>query len=271
MRGLDFLRRDFWHGSHPIENNYQFGDPAFAALRIEDMYGAIYFGQVVDSAPFTQHGPSSKLVANTLVAARNGGARKDDLGLMNDGENPSNSAAHSNELLGAIAENADRTAFRQLFEHFAPRLKSFVLSQGTDPQMAEEVVQETMVRVWRKASQFDPAKASASTWIFTIARNMRIDLLRKASRPEPDFNDPAFVPDPEPQVPEIMARAQDEEILTQLVSSMPTEQREVLVLAYFEDKTHPEIAAQLNIPLGTVKSRIRLALKRMRTALGDHR
>ena len=179
--------------------------------------------------------------------------QKDDLSLMSEGKNNTISPSDINAWLSSISENADREAFKCLFDYIAPRLKSFVMSQGADPQLAEEVVQETMVKVWRKSHQFDVAKASASTWIFTIARNMRIDLLRKANRPEPDYNDPVFIPDKAPQVPETMDRNKEVEELNELISALPIEQCEVLNLAYFKDMTHTDIAGQLNIPLGTVK------------------
>ncbi len=163
----------------------------------------------------------------------------------------------------------DRTAFRAIFDHFAPRLKAFLMGQGTNPQMAEEVVQETMVKIWRKADQFDPSRAAASTWIFTIARNMRIDHLRKFNRPEPDMNDPAFVPDPEPLATETISQSEDAAQLHAAMAELSEDQRAVLKLAYFEDRAHPEIAETLDIPLGTVKSRIRLALKNIRSTIGD--
>ena len=197
--------------------------------------------------------------------------KKDELSLMSTLANEPISTVKINSWLNAIATNSDRESFKCLFDYFAPRLKSFLIGQGTDIQLAEEVVQETMVKVWRKSHQFDVAKASASTWIFTIARNMRVDLLRKNNRPEPDHNDPAFIPDPEPQVTEIIARNQEALELNKLILSLPSEQREVLNLAYFQDMAHAEIAGKLNIPLGTVKSRIRLALKRIRVTLGDSR
>ena len=143
------------------------------------------------------------------------------------------------------------------------------MRQGTRGQLADEVIQETMVRIWRKAGQFDPARASASTWIFTIARNIRIDLIRKANRPEPDMNDPAFVPDPEPLPHDRLSREQEAGRLLDIVADLPAEQQEVLRLAFFEEKSHPEVAAELGIPLGTVKSRIRLAMKRIRNEFGD--
>lgn len=173
------------------------------------------------------------------------------------------------ELIVAVAKHRDRAAFRQLFDHFAPRLKAFVMRQGLDSQMAEEVTQEAMVRVWQKAQQFDPSKARASTWIFTIARNLRIDFLRKAHRPEPDPDDPALMPEAEPGGFARVAQTQEAERLRAAIAALPEDQRVVLHLAFFEEKTHPEIAGQLDIPLGTVKSRIRLAFKRVRSELGE--
>ena len=173
------------------------------------------------------------------------------------------------ELIVSVAQHRDRAAFRELFDHFAPRLKAFVMRQGLDSQMAEEVTQEAMVRVWQKAQQFDPSKARASTWIFTIARNLRIDFLRKSYRPEPDPDDPAMVPDAEPSGFAHVAQAQEAERLRAAIAVLPDDQRIVLHLAFFEEKTHPEIAGQLGIPLGTVKSRIRLAFKRVRSELGE--
>ena len=174
-----------------------------------------------------------------------------------------------NDLLVRVSQQ-DQAAFRSVFDHFAPRLKAFLMGQGTGPQMAEEVVQETMVKIWRKADQYDPTRAAASTWIFTIARNMRIDHLRKNNRPEPDMDDPAFVPDPEPLATENISQAQDAAALHAAMAELSEDQRAVLKLAYFEEKAHPEIAEALDIPLGTVKSRIRLALKNIRSKIGGN-
>ena len=189
--------------------------------------------------------------------------------VMTNGPADEDRAGRMNDLLVAVAIDHDRAAFQAIFHHFAPRLKGFVMRQGTRGQLADEVIQETMVRVWRKAGQFDPARASASTWIFTIARNIRIDLIRKANRPEPDMNDPAFVPDPEPLPHDRLSREQEAGRLRDIVADLPVEQQEVLRLAFFEEKPHPEVAAELGIPLGTVKSRIRLAMKRIRNEFGD--
>ena len=182
---------------------------------------------------------------------------------------PDQTSKDLSECLVKVGQK-DQLAFRAIFDHFAPRLKAFLMGQGTSPQMAEEVVQETMVKIWRKANQYDPARAAASTWIFTIARNMRIDHIRKSNRPEPDMNDPAFVPDPEPLAVEMISQSQDAGRLHKAMANLSDEQRAVLKLAYFEDKAHPEIAEALDIPLGTVKSRIRLALKNIRSIIGEN-
>lgn len=171
-------------------------------------------------------------------------------------------------LVRSIAEQRDREAFVALFQHFAPRLNSYLLRQGAAADSAEEIVQETMVNVWNRAPQFDPSKASASTWVYTIARNMRIDMLRKANRPEPDMNDPAMVPDPEPHAADVISHEQEAIRLRNALATLPEEQRIVLQLAFYEEKAHAEIAQELDIPLGTVKSRIRLAMKRMRIEFG---
>ncbi|MEK9691528.1 MAG: sigma-70 family RNA polymerase sigma factor [Rhodospirillaceae bacterium] len=173
--------------------------------------------------------------------------------------------------LVSIAESRDRNAFKKLFAAFAPKIKSFAMRNGVGPELAEEVVQETFIRVWRKAEQFDPTKASASTWLYTIARNQRIDLLRKRHRPEPDYEDPAFIPEPEPQPTEVIVRNQEASRLKECINALSPEQQEVLKLSFMEELPHVEVADKLGIPLGTVKSRIRLAMKHIRSEIGDIR
>ncbi len=190
---------------------------------------------------------------------------------MTDSDSQGSIAARMAAHIHKVADHRDRAAFAEVFDYFGPRLKSFVMRQGSDPQLAEEVVQETMVKIWHKAGQFDSTKASASTWIYTIARNMRIDLLRKMNRPEPDMNDPAMTPDPDLMAYDKIALDEEASLLKRSMTLLPADQQRVLQLAYFEDKTHNEVAVELNVPLGTVKSRIRLALKRIRTELGDLR
>ena len=175
-----------------------------------------------------------------------------------------------NGLLKKVAVSQDREAFKELFTHFAPRIKGFFQGQGSSSDKADEVVQEAMVNVWRKSHLFDPTKAKASTWIFTVARNARIDLLRKENRPEPDFTDPSFFTDSEPQPDEIYERDDEAQRLQVVLAQLPEEQSKVLRLAFFEQKAHAEIAEELELPLGTVKSRIRLAFKRLRKELGEN-
>ncbi|MGE0665459.1 MAG: sigma-70 family RNA polymerase sigma factor [Sphingomonadales bacterium] len=172
-------------------------------------------------------------------------------------------------LVARIAAERDRAAFIELFEHFAPRLKAFMSRGGADPETAEEIVQEAMITVWNKAGQFDPARAALSTWVFTIARNKRIDMLRRQVRPEA-APPPELPVNDEPSPDATVALAQAAAELRTSITLLPPEQRQVLHLAFFEDKSHGAIAVDLGLPLGTVKSRIRLALARLRGMVGDH-
>jgi RNA polymerase sigma-70 factor (ECF subfamily) len=176
-----------------------------------------------------------------------------------------------NDLLLRVGSVQDRQAFARLFDLFAPRLNAYMRKLGTEAGMAEELVQETMLLVWRKAASFDPAKASASTWIFTIARNKRIDALRKIHRPEVDLTDPALVGfGPASEAPTDSAVvSQNNQSLEKAIAALPPEQADLLRLAYFEDKAHGEIARTRQIPLGTVKSRLRLALEKLRRQLNS--
>lgn len=173
------------------------------------------------------------------------------------------------DLIEAISESRDKTAFRQLFEHFAPRLKSYLLRLGADAAMAEDVAQEAMVMVWRKAASFDRRQAGASTWIFTIARNKRIDRLRREKRPELDPDDPGLVPAAEVTPDRSL---QDDQARRRIASAMrvlPDEQADLIRRAFFDDEPHSRIAKESGLPLGTVKSRIRLALTRLRHEMKD--
>ncbi|WP_367718851.1 sigma-70 family RNA polymerase sigma factor [Nitratireductor sp. GISD-1A_MAKvit] len=171
--------------------------------------------------------------------------------------------------LRRVAECADIDAFECIFEAFAPRVRGYMLRLVRDPQLAEELMQETMMTVWRKAAQFDTQKGNASAWIFTIARNLRIDSFRRNRQPDFDPNDPAFVPDAEPRADDTMEARDAEKALHRALKELPEEQRKLLHLAYFDDASHSEIARRLDLPLGTVKSRIRLAFNKLRTVLGD--
>jgi RNA polymerase sigma-70 factor (ECF subfamily) len=173
------------------------------------------------------------------------------------------------DLLLRVAERNDRSAFANLFSHFGPRIKGFMMKTGASDDLAEEVVQETMVTIWTKARLFDPAKAGASTWIFTIARNKRIDMIRRRNRPEPDMHDPMFQPDPEPDGEQALSSQQDQQRIRKAMAELPPEQYEIVRLSFFEGLAHSAIAEHLDLPLGTVKSRLRLAFRKVRAHVGD--
>jgi RNA polymerase sigma factor (sigma-70 family) len=169
------------------------------------------------------------------------------------------------EHMARIRNGKDRAAFAELFGHFAPRVKGFLMKSGADSALAEEVAQEVMATVWLKAHLFDPSRASVSTWIFTVARNRRIDVLRREKRPEPE--DLPWGPEAEPEQADVVALQQEAEILSKAMTALPAPQRELIEKAYFGDMTHSEIAEETGLPLGTIKSRIRLALDRLRHAM----
>ena len=174
-------------------------------------------------------------------------------------------AQELNALLGRVAATRDRAAFAALFAHFAPRVKAYLLRLGAPPALAEDLAQEALLSLWRKAHLFDPAKASAATWLFTIARNLRIDAIRRERRPELDPDD--FAPEAELPADDGLALADDEARLRAALKGLPPDQVQVIELSFFADKPHSEIAVQLDIPLGTVKSRLRLAMARLKRAL----
>lgn len=170
-------------------------------------------------------------------------------------------------LIVAIAERGDRAAFATLFDHFAPRVKSYMLRLGADSELAEELAQETMLTVWRRAQGFDPTRAAASTWIFTIARNLRIDAARRDRRPPPE--DPADEAPPAALPDSLLSATQDEARVASAIGQLSADQARVVREAFFSDKPHSEIATELGLPLGTVKSRLRLAMARLRSLLAE--
>jgi RNA polymerase sigma factor (sigma-70 family) len=170
-------------------------------------------------------------------------------------------------LMQRVRDAQDRAAFAQIFQHFAPRVKGFLMKSGSDAALAEELAQDVMATVWQKSAQFDAARASLSTWIFTIARNRRIDHFRRARRPEPQELD--WGADAEPDQADVYLAAQETRRLTEALASLPEAQRAMIERAYFGDMSHSEIVAQTGLPLGTIKSRIRLALDRLRQTLSE--
>lgn len=187
---------------------------------------------------------------------------------MSDGTGPGHKPSPE-DLIAAIAARQDRDAFKQLFEFYAPRIKTMLMRAGAAGEIAEEIAQETLVTVWRKAGSYDRTRAGAAAWIYTIARNRRIDRLRQDQRAklhavydlaEPDKAEPADAP--------LDAMQRDRRVRAEM-EKLPKDQLRVIELSFFEGLVHSEIASKLGIPLGTVKSRLRLAMARMREALGD--
>lgn len=168
----------------------------------------------------------------------------------------------------AVAEQRDLEAFQRLFAFFAPRVKGYLRRLGAGDDVADDLVQEVLLTVWRRADQFDPSKATLSTWVFTIARNKRIDALRRERRPDVELDDPSMEPDPAPRGDRVTELQRMSEHVMRAVATLPEEQSQLLKIFYFEDKTHSTIAEELGIPLGTVKSRLRLALAKLRSMVG---
>lgn len=176
--------------------------------------------------------------------------------------------ATDEELLARIGAAQDRDAFAQLFTRYAARIKAFLIKSGAAPGEADETTQEVFVSVWRRASSFDPAKAAAATWLFAITRNRRIDMIRRQRRPEPDPDDPLFAPDP-PTPPEKTLSNQSRDLaVREALKELPEAQKAIVLMAFYEGLTHAEIAQRIDLPLGTVKSRLRLAFGRLRGELG---
>jgi RNA polymerase sigma-70 factor (ECF subfamily) len=174
-------------------------------------------------------------------------------------------AAALARLIGLVAARQDRQAFARLFKHFAPRLKAFHLRAGLAEAAAEELAQETMILLWRKAAGFDPARAGAATWLFTITRNLRID---QARRQHITVQEEVPGADLSPSAEALYLASERAARMRCALATLSAEQRRVIELSFFTDAPHATIATALKLPLGTVKSRIRLALARLRDALG---
>jgi RNA polymerase sigma-70 factor, ECF subfamily len=175
------------------------------------------------------------------------------------------------ELLQRVAERGDSEAFQLLFQSYAPRVKSYMMRQGADANTAEELAQETLLTVWRKAALYSGEKGSATTWIFTIARNLRIDKLRREFTWQelPEGHDEKASDDTPPD--EVVSERERKLRVQAALATLPSDQHEVVSLSYLEGLSHSEIADRLNLPLGTVKSRMRLAYQKIRETVEDLR
>ena len=177
-------------------------------------------------------------------------------------------------LLECVGKQRDKAAFAKLFKHFAPLIKGFCLgnlNSSFPADAAEEIVQEVMFKVWQKAPSYDATKAAASTWIFTVMRNSRIDLMRRNKRSTSDSGvidvDDIWDESAEDQAYIYLVQASQETMVQQSFSQLPSEQRQVLTQVYMQGKTHQQIAIETGLPLGTVKSRVRIGLKKMQLLL----
>lgn len=224
-----------------------------AVLRIQVMFGCTETLEngVASTAGLIHDGPvrQFRTVSETRTVERQRQARPDIWA----------------EHVRRIRDAQDQAAFAALFQHFAPRVKAFLMRSGTDAGLAEECAQEVMVTLWQKAHMFDPSRATVATWVFTIARNRKIDALRKQRRPEPE--ELTWGPEAEPAQEDALALQQETDALAEALAALPEKQRHLVERAYFGDLSHSEIAAETGLPLGTIKSRIRLALDRLRHAM----
>ncbi|MAV82829.1 MAG: RNA polymerase subunit sigma [Pelagibacteraceae bacterium] len=171
------------------------------------------------------------------------------------------------EALSKIASKKDVASFKIIFDYFGPRLKSFLMSSGSTESIAEEIIQETMTIVWTKADYYNPKLASPSTWIYTIARNKKIDILRKSNKAILEDIEVASLPPIESKLEDDIELDQKFDIINKYLDDLPKDQLALLKLNFIEEKSHGEIAKITNIPLGTVKSRIRLAMEKIRTRI----
>ena len=193
--------------------------------------------------------------------------KKKNLKALIQSEDELNTSQFFSKLLVKVANKQDKSAFSELFLYFAPRVKSYMMKLGSDETLAEELAQQTLLQIWRKAKLFDPQKAAASTWIFRIARNLRIDSLRKEKHFLVDDFDFTRVPDDKENQEDLLGHEETAFIVRKALNELSIEQATALRLSFYDGLSHADIATRLGLPLGTVKSRIRLAFSRLRETL----
>jgi RNA polymerase sigma-70 factor, ECF subfamily len=174
---------------------------------------------------------------------------------------------HFSDLMEQVGQRKDKAAYATLFSYYGPRVKAYLMRLGADDALAEELAQDVMVIVWRKAELFDRTQASVSTWLFRIARNKRIDAIRRTKKPELDPNDPLLLPSAPVAADSLMSGAQRDLLVREAMVDLPEEQKALLKQAFYDGLSHREIAEQTGTPLGTVKSRLRLAFLKLRAKL----
>ena len=186
---------------------------------------------------------------------------------------PANTPKEWNQLLIKVGDSQDRQAFKALFDHFGPLIKSYFMAKFPSQQslqMMDELVQEVMIKIWQKAMTFDPQKAAASTWIFTLARNTRIDMLRRQSKyaKTSSLETEEIWEDTTESGPyQLLQHNRDSRQIRESLQQLPDEQSLVIRKVYMESKSHSEVAEELNLPLGTVKSRVRLAQNKLQALI----
>lgn len=178
--------------------------------------------------------------------------------------NDSTGLSEQTRWMLAVRDTGDRAAFSRLFDFYAPRVKAMAMRSGAPAAAAEDIAQDVMLRVWQARAQFDPSRAQASGWIYQIARNRQIDLARREPRPVPEEIAP--LPNPEEAI-DALALEQEVARLRKALRALPAAQRKMVDRAYLGEMTHQEISRQTSLPLGTVKSRLRLAIDRLRHEL----
>jgi RNA polymerase sigma-70 factor (ECF subfamily) len=176
-------------------------------------------------------------------------------------------------LMLAVARDFDKAALEALFIHFGPLIKSWLMRSGSSPSAADDLVQDTFVAVWHKAHQFDPSRARVAAWLFTITRNLRVDRLRRPGESWSTLDDASVsdMPSPDRAAEDVLSARQRERRVRWALSQLTSDQRNLLQLNFYEDKSHADIATQLSLPLGTVKTRLRRAASLLRDLLEDHR
>jgi RNA polymerase sigma-70 factor (ECF subfamily) len=176
------------------------------------------------------------------------------------------------QMLEKVATNQDRAAFEALFKHFGPLIKSFAVSSNLHFQgdhLPEELVQDVMMTIWRKAPLYDAKKAAPSTWIFTIARNQRINILRKLNKYRSDLNsDDVWELESEEDLFSDVRVSRIQHQVNEQLYTLPVDQKQIISKVFLEDKSHQQVADELGLPLGTVKSRVRLAMQKLKLTLG---
>lgn len=185
-----------------------------------------------------------------MVTGRKGGSDRDDL----------------SDLMQMVGRG-NRDAFARLFNHLAPRIKAYLLRLGSDAGMAEDLTQDVMVTIWHKAAGFDPRRSSVMTWTFVIARNRRIDSLRRERSTVTYGHVPPDGEDESDGAETALADEQSDALMREAIAGLPPDQQEVIRRSFFEDQPHSAIAAALDLPLGTVKSRLRIAFAKLRTRM----